>query len=71
MSYQPRTPGLTQTQSVLRSSGAPSAKARQLSHLNAQLAQLTANMSDLENLLRMTSVQAEAMRGLGGYTAAL
>ncbi|KAF2860783.1 hypothetical protein K470DRAFT_216524 [Piedraia hortae CBS 480.64] len=46
-------------------------KARQLSHLQAQLAQLTANMSDLENLVRMTSVQAESMRALGGYVGAL
>jgi len=45
-------------------------KQRQLSHLQAQLAQLTAHMSDLENLLRMTAVQAEGMRGLGGYALA-
>ncbi|KAK8168797.1 DASH complex subunit Hsk3 like-domain-containing protein [Phyllosticta citrichinensis] len=44
-----------------------SQKPRQLSHLHSQLAQLTANVSDLENLLRMTAVQAESMRGLGGY----
>ncbi|KAH7064898.1 DASH complex subunit Hsk3 like-domain-containing protein [Macrophomina phaseolina] len=51
-----------------RMSTAPSSqKARQLSHLHSQLAQLTANMADLENLLRMTAVQAESMRGLGGY----
>ncbi|KAI0602723.1 DASH complex subunit Hsk3 like-domain-containing protein [Biscogniauxia sp. FL1348] len=42
-------------------------KARQLSHLHAQLAQLSANLADTENLLRMTSVQAEAMRGLGSW----
>jgi len=46
-------------------------KARQLSHLHAQLAQLTAHVSDLENLLRMTAVQAESMRGLGGYAGAM
>ncbi|EMC94427.1 hypothetical protein BAUCODRAFT_73229 [Baudoinia panamericana UAMH 10762] len=46
-------------------------KSRQLSHLHAQLAQLTANMSDLENLLRMTAVQAEGIRGLGGYAGAM
>lgn len=51
-----------------RMSSAPSSqKPRQLSHLHSQLAQLTANMADLENLLRMTAVQAESMRGLGGY----
>ncbi|KAF3002258.1 hypothetical protein G7054_g8875 [Neopestalotiopsis clavispora] len=36
-------------------------KARQL------LAQLSSNLSDTENLLRMTAVQAEAMRGLGAW----
>ncbi|KAJ9623155.1 hypothetical protein H2203_006091 [Taxawa tesnikishii (nom. ined.)] len=46
-------------------------KARQLSHLHAQLAQLTAHMSDLENLLRMTAVQADMMRGLGGYAGGM
>ena len=46
-------------------------KSRQLSHLHSQLAQLTANMSDLENLLRMTAVQAEGMRGLGGYAGGM
>ncbi|KAL1648110.1 hypothetical protein SLS58_002437 [Diplodia intermedia] len=51
-----------------RMSTAPSSqKPRQLSHLHSQLAQLSANMADLENLLRMTAVQAESMRGLGGY----
>ncbi|KAK4569564.1 hypothetical protein LTR86_003327 [Recurvomyces mirabilis] len=28
-------------------------------------------MSDLENLLRMTVVQAEGMRGLGGYAGGM
>jgi hypothetical protein len=46
----------------------PSQKPRQLSHLQAQLAQLTANVADLENLMRMTAVQAQSMRGLGGYS---
>ncbi|KAI9709955.1 MAG: hypothetical protein M1820_003033 [Bogoriella megaspora] len=54
-----------------RLSTAPSQKPRQLSHLHAQLAQLTAHMSDLENLLRMTAVQAESMRGLGGYAGGM
>ncbi|KAI1203454.1 DASH complex subunit Hsk3 like-domain-containing protein [Nemania serpens] len=42
-------------------------KARQLTHLHSQLAQLSANLADTENLLRMTSVQAGAMRGLGSW----
>ena len=54
-----------------RLSALPSQKARQLSHLHAQLAQLTANVSDMENLLRMTAVQAESMRGLGGYAGGM
>ncbi|KAL2356631.1 DASH complex subunit Hsk3 like-domain-containing protein [Cryomyces antarcticus] len=54
-----------------RLSTLPSQKPRQLSHLQSQLAQLTAHMSDLENLLRMTAVQAESMRGLGGYAGGI
>ncbi|KAF2159547.1 hypothetical protein M409DRAFT_30023 [Zasmidium cellare ATCC 36951] len=76
-----RTPGtITHTRTQSRASVAagpppPAAttatKSRQLSHLHAQLAQLTANMSDLENLLRMTAVQAESMKGLGGYAGGM
>ncbi|TVY41231.1 High osmolarity sensitivity protein [Lachnellula subtilissima] len=55
-----------------RLSTAPSSiKPRQLSHLHAQLAQLSANLADLENLLRMTSVQAESVRGLGAFHGGL
>ncbi|EGU76119.1 hypothetical protein FOXB_13365 [Fusarium oxysporum f. sp. conglutinans Fo5176] len=32
---------------------------------------LSSNLSDTENLLRMTSVQAEAMRGLGSWHGGL
>ncbi|KAI1362622.1 DASH complex subunit Hsk3 like-domain-containing protein [Xylaria arbuscula] len=46
-------------------------KARQLTHLHSQLAQLSANLADTENLLRMTSVQADAMRGLGSWHGAM
>ncbi|KAF3063629.1 hypothetical protein GL218_02445 [Daldinia childiae] len=46
-------------------------KTRQLTHLHLQLAQLSANLADTENLLRMTSVQAEAMRGLGSWHGGL
>lgn len=49
----------------------PSQKPRQLSHLQAQLAQLTANVADLENLMRMTAIQAQSMRGLGGYAGGM
>ncbi|KAF2458383.1 DASH complex subunit Hsk3 like-domain-containing protein, partial [Lineolata rhizophorae] len=67
MSQLPRPP----TNASSRLSTLPSQKPRQLSHLHAQLAQLTANVTDLENLLRMTAVQAESMRGLGGYAGAM
>jgi len=40
-------------------------------NLHAQLAQLSANLADTENLLRMTSVQAECMRGLGSWHGGL
>ncbi|RYP24203.1 hypothetical protein DL765_000698 [Monosporascus sp. GIB2] len=46
-------------------------KARQLTQLHSQLARLSANLADTENLLRMTSVQAEAMRGLGSWHGGL
>ncbi|KAI1006375.1 hypothetical protein K3495_g1845 [Podosphaera aphanis] len=55
-----------------RLSTAPSnIKPRQLSHLHAQLASLSANLADLENLLRMTSVQAESIKGLGAWHCGL
>ncbi|KAF1812702.1 hypothetical protein P152DRAFT_397096 [Eremomyces bilateralis CBS 781.70] len=64
-------PRSTSTGVASRLSTIPSQKPRQLSHLHSQLAQLTAHMSDLENLLRMTSIQAESMRGLGAYSGAM
>ncbi|KAI9851717.1 MAG: hypothetical protein M1824_002570, partial [Vezdaea acicularis] len=55
-----------------RASLAPSAiKPRQLAHLHAQLAQLQAHLSDTENLLRMTAVQAGCVRDLGGWTGGM
>ncbi|KAL3449310.1 DASH complex subunit Hsk3 like-domain-containing protein [Aspergillus insuetus] len=66
--------------SVVPSSTAPStgnpssmsaAKTRQYAHLHSQLAQLNAHLADTENLLRMTAIQAEDMRFLGGYVGAL
>jgi hypothetical protein len=73
MSLNPRNPGANHTHKTSRLSTVPTSasKTRQLSHLHAQLAQLTANMSDMENLLRMTAVQAEGMRGLGGYAGGM
>ena len=57
------------------STTAPSASSqnrqRQYAHLNAQLAQLNAHLADMENLLRMTAVQAEYVRGLGGWMGGL
>jgi len=46
-------------------------KQRQYTHLHAQIAQLNAHLADTENLLRMTSMQAQDMRFLGGYVGAL
>ncbi|KAL6721884.1 hypothetical protein ACLMJK_000989 [Lecanora helva] len=40
---------------------------RQYTHLHAQLAQLNAHLADMENLVGMTAVQAEYMRGLGAW----
>ncbi|KAK4548318.1 hypothetical protein LTR36_010188 [Oleoguttula mirabilis] len=71
MSNPTRTPGASHTRLSTVPTSASASKSRQLSHLHAQLAQLTAHMSDLENLLRMTAVQAEGMRGLGGYAGGM
>ncbi|KAF2272895.1 uncharacterized protein EI97DRAFT_483032 [Westerdykella ornata] len=60
-----------QTSTSSRLSTVPSQKPRQLSHLQAQLAQLTANMADLENLMRTTAFQAQKIRGLGGYAGGM
>jgi hypothetical protein len=46
-------------------------KSRQYAHLHAQLAQLNAHLADTENLVRMTAVQAQDMRFLGGYIGAM
>ena len=46
-------------------------KNRQYAHLHAQLAQLNAHLTDTENLVRMTAVQAQDMRFLGGYVGAI
>ncbi|KAK1573828.1 DASH complex subunit Hsk3 like-domain-containing protein [Colletotrichum navitas] len=51
----------------MSSSSGNATKARQLMQLHSQLAQLSANLADTENLVRMTSVQAESMRGLGAW----
>ena len=47
-------------------SSSNNSKNRQYAHLNAQLAQLNAHLADTENLVRMTAVQAQDMRFLGG-----
>ncbi|KAH8431573.1 DASH complex subunit HSK3 family protein [Aspergillus melleus] len=53
------------------SSSMSAAKTRQYAQLHASLAQLNANLADTQNLVRMTAVQAEDMRFLGGYVGAL
>ncbi|GIK06239.1 hypothetical protein Aspvir_001884 [Aspergillus viridinutans] len=57
--------------SGMGNSGMSAAKTRQYAHLHSQLEQLNANLADTQNLLRMTAVQAEDMRFLGGYVGAL
>ncbi|KAF3927495.1 hypothetical protein AA313_de0200355 [Arthrobotrys entomopaga] len=46
-------------------------KSRQYTHLQSQLAQLQANLSDMEELLRMTATQAENIKVLGGLHGGL
>ncbi|KAH6662229.1 DASH complex subunit Hsk3 like-domain-containing protein [Plectosphaerella plurivora] len=55
------------TRPSMANSSGNAVKSRQVSQLNAQLAQLSSNLRDTDNLVRMTSVQAEAMRGLGSW----
>ncbi|OOF93482.1 hypothetical protein ASPCADRAFT_7704 [Aspergillus carbonarius ITEM 5010] len=64
-------PASTATSSMGGASSMSMAKTRQYTNLHTQLAQLNANLRDTENLLRMTAVQAEDMRFLGGYVGAL
>ncbi|PSR93841.1 DASH complex subunit Hsk3 like-domain-containing protein [Coniella lustricola] len=59
----------TQRQSMATAGNA--VKQRQLIQLHSQLVQLSSNLADTENLLRMTSVQAECMRGLGSWHGGL
>ena len=64
-------PSLPRPSSVASSNTTSTNKNRQYAHLHAQLAQLNAHLADTENLLRMTAVQAQDMRFLGGYVGAL
>ncbi|KAK9241414.1 DASH complex subunit Hsk3 like-domain-containing protein [Lipomyces kononenkoae] len=65
-------PGQQTSNFQARASIEPSTiKPRQLSHLHSQLAQLQANLSDLESLLRVTAVQAEYIKRLGGLQGSL
>ncbi|KAK9365270.1 DASH complex subunit Hsk3 like-domain-containing protein [Lipomyces kononenkoae] len=66
--YQPGQTSNFQTRASIEPS---TIKPRQLSHLHSQLAQLQANLSDLESLLRVTAVQAEYIKRLGGLQGAL
>ncbi|EXJ87607.1 hypothetical protein A1O3_04568 [Capronia epimyces CBS 606.96] len=64
-------PSLSRPSSVASTNTTSTNKNRQYAHLHAQLAQLNAHLADTENLVRMTSVQAQDMRFLGGYIGAL
>ena len=46
-------------------------KSRQFSHLNSQLAQLQAHLADLDNHVRITAIQADAMKKLGAQHASM
>ncbi|KAK2765047.1 hypothetical protein FQN54_008746 [Arachnomyces sp. PD_36] len=71
--YQPRqsTFPTSTTSHTSSSSSTTTPKSRQYAHLHSQLAQLNARLADTENLVRMTAVQAEDMRFLGGYVGAM
>ncbi|KAK5046269.1 hypothetical protein LTR84_008412 [Exophiala bonariae] len=62
---------LSRPSSVTSFNATSTNKTRQYAHLHAQLAQLNAHLADTENLVRMTAVQAQDMRFLGGYVGAL
>jgi hypothetical protein len=62
---------LSRPSSVTSSHSSSTNKNRQYAHLHAQLAQLNAHLADMENLVRVTAVQARDMRFLGGYIGAL
>lgn len=50
---------------------AAAVKNRHLAQLHSQLAQLSANLADLDNIIRMTAHQAQAMRDLGAWSGGL
>lgn len=64
-------PSFSRPSSVTSTNTSSTNKNRQYAHLHAQLAQLNAHLADTENLVRMTAVQAQDMRFLGGYVGAL
>ncbi|ODM21038.1 hypothetical protein SI65_04091 [Aspergillus cristatus] len=64
-------PTSTSASASTSASSTSTTKSRQYTHLHSQLAQLNAHLADTENLLRMTAVQAEDMRFLGGYVGGL
>jgi hypothetical protein len=70
-STQPTHSTSSTASSTTNSSSVNTSKNRQYAHLHAQLAQLNAHLADTENLVRMTSVQAQDMRFLGGYVGSL
>lgn len=53
------------------STATSSIKPRQLAHLHSQMAQLQAHLSDLENHLRVTAIQADSIKRLGALQASL
>ncbi|KAH3678409.1 hypothetical protein WICMUC_001426 [Wickerhamomyces mucosus] len=56
---------------ITKSTATTSLKQRQLSHLHSQLAQLEANLSDFDNLIKITAFQANYIKQLGINHASL
>ena len=71
MSTNSNAKSLSRPSSASANPSISSNKNRQYAHLHAQLAQLNAHLADTENLVRMTAVQAQDMRFLGGYVGAM
>jgi len=50
---------------------ASATKNRHLAQLHSQLAQLSANLANLDNIVHMTAKQAQSMRDLGAWSGGL
>ncbi|OAA62504.1 DUF1721 domain containing protein [Niveomyces insectorum RCEF 264] len=73
MNNQPTATFTTTTRSGSAAGAAsgPAVKARQLAHLQSQLALLSAHLADTDSLVRVTAAQAAYLRELGSWHAGL